>query len=115
MVQNIDTIFEGNLTRAFKHDMKNFANFHQSTFESLKIGTFIGSFNKKWKMYEIMKLKLKQMNLKLARELCAITIKKNAKFEKELTSQFKIDMRILGNFDTSTRKSQNICTLMSCF
>ena len=25
-------------------DMKNLANFHQSTFESLKIGTFIGSF-----------------------------------------------------------------------
>ena len=30
----------------------------------------------------------------------------DAKFEKELTCQFKIDMRNLTNFDLSTRKSQ---------
>ena len=29
-----------------------------------------------------------------------------AKFEKELTSQFKIDMGNLANFDPSTRKSR---------
>ena len=28
----------------FKNDMRNLANFHLSTFESLKIGTFTGSF-----------------------------------------------------------------------
>ena len=44
MVLNIDAKFEGKLTCAFKNDMKNLANFHQSIFESLKIGSFIGSF-----------------------------------------------------------------------
>ena len=29
---------------AFKNDMRNLANFYQSTFESLKIWTFIGPF-----------------------------------------------------------------------
>ena len=44
MALNIDAKFEGKLTFAFKNDMRNLANFHQSTFKSLKIGTFIGSF-----------------------------------------------------------------------
>ena len=33
-------------------------------------------------------------------------MKKNAKFEKELTCQFKFDMRNLTNFDPNTQKSQ---------
>ena len=36
MVLNIDVTFEGKLTCAFKNDMRNLANFHQSTFESFK-------------------------------------------------------------------------------
>ena len=44
MVLNIDAKFEGKLTCAFKNDMRNLPNLYQSTFESLKIGTFIGSF-----------------------------------------------------------------------
>ena len=32
----------------------------------------------------------------------------DAKFEEELTCQFKIDMRNLTNFDLSTRKSQKL-------
>ena len=32
----------------------------------------------------------------------------DAKFEEELTWQFKIDMRNLTNFDLSTRKSQKL-------
>ena len=35
-----------------------------------------------------------------------MAMKNGAKFEKELTCQFKIDMRNLRNFDPSTRKSQ---------
>ena len=35
-----------------------------------------------------------------------MTMKNDAKFEEELTCQFKIDMRNLMNFDPSTRKSQ---------
>ena len=33
-------------------------------------------------------------------------MKNDAKFEEDLTCQFKIDMRNLINFDPSTRKSQ---------
>ena len=44
MALNTDAIFEGKLTCALKNDMRNLANFPQSTFESLKIGTLIGSF-----------------------------------------------------------------------
>ena len=46
------------------------------------------------------------MSLKFIGELCIITIKNDAKFEEELTCQFKIDMTNLTNFDASTRKSQ---------
>ena len=35
-----------------------------------------------------------------------MTRKNDAKFQDELTCQFKIDMRNLTNFDPSTRKSQ---------
>ena len=46
------------------------------------------------------------MSLKFTRVLCVMTMKNDAKFEKELTCQFKIDMRNLTNFDPSTQKSQ---------
>ena len=35
-----------------------------------------------------------------------MTMKNYARFEKELTCQFKIDMRNLTTFDQNTRKSQ---------
>ena len=46
------------------------------------------------------------MSLKFTRELCAMTMKNDAKFEEDLTCQFKIDMRNLTNVDPSTRKYQ---------
>ena len=42
-----------NLTCASKNEMRNFASFHNSTFESLKIRTFIGSFYPKQKINEL--------------------------------------------------------------
>ena len=53
MALNIDATFGRKLTRAFENDMRNLANFHQSTFESLKIGTLMGSFQSKQKMFEL--------------------------------------------------------------
>ena len=50
---NVDAKFEGKLTCAFKNDMRNLANFHQSTFESLKIETFTGSLYANQTMYEL--------------------------------------------------------------
>ena len=42
------------------------------------------------------------MSLKFRRELCVMTMKNDAKFEKELTCQFKIDMKNMMNVDPST-------------
>ena len=53
MALNIDATFEGKLTCDIKNDMRNLANFHQSTFESLKVGTFMGSFYPMQKIYEL--------------------------------------------------------------
>ena len=48
----------------------------------------------------------KCMTLKLTVELCVMTVKNDAKFEIELTCQFKVDIRNLTNFDPRTQKSQ---------
>ena len=53
MELNIDATFEGNLTCSFKNDMRDLANFQQNMFKSLKIGTLMGSFYPKQKMYEL--------------------------------------------------------------
>ena len=41
-----------------------------------------------------------------------MTVKNDAKFEKEMTCQFKIDLR---NFNLSTQKIFKMYTVMSCF
>ena len=46
------------------------------------------------------------MSLKFTGELCVIRMKNDAKFEEDLTCQFKIDMTNLANFDSSTGKSK---------
>ena len=96
MALKIDTKFEGKLTCASKNDMMKLANWHQSTFESLKFGTFIGSFYPKQKMYEF----------KISEELCVMTMKNDSKFEEDLTGQFKIDFQIL------TRAIKNVKNLL---
>ena len=45
------------------------------------------------------------MKIKFTRELCVMTIKNDAKFQKELTGQFKIDMMNLIKFYPNTQKS----------
>ena len=66
--------------------------------KNLKIGTLMGSFYPKWKMYEF----------KITEELCVMTMKNDAKFEEELTCRFKVGMRNLRNFDLSTQNSQKL-------
>ena len=46
------------------------------------------------------------MSLILKGELCLMTMKNDARFEIELTCDFKIGMRNLTNFDASSQKSQ---------
>ena len=50
----------------------------------------------------------KCMSLKYTEELCVMTMKNNTKFEEELNCHFKIDMRNLINFDSSTQKSKKL-------
>ena len=77
--------------------MRNSANFYKSKQKS-----------QNWDFY------WKCMSLKFTGELCVMTMMNDAKFEKKLTCQFKIDMRNLTNFDLSSRKCK-FCTLMGCF
>ena len=50
----------------------------------------------------------KSMTLNFREEICVIRMKNVAKFEEELTCQFKIDMRNLTNFDSSTQNLKNL-------
>ena len=50
----------------------------------------------------------KGMILKFTEELCIMAMKNNAKFEEELTCNFKTYMRNLTNFDSSTQKTKKI-------
>ena len=92
MALKTDTIFKGKLTFASKNYMRNLTNFHQSTFESLNIWTFLGSFIQNRKC----------MSLKFTEELCVMEMKDDAKIEEKLTCQFKTDMKNLIIFDLST-------------
>ena len=53
MALNTDAKFEGKMTCAIKNDIRNLANIHQNMFESVKIGTLMGSFYPKKKIYEL--------------------------------------------------------------
>ena len=55
------------------------------------------------------------MSLKFTGELCVMKMKSDAKFELELTSQFKTDMGNLMNFDPSTRKFRKIALYWGAF
>ena len=44
-----------------------------------------------------------------------MAMENDAKFEKQLSSQFKTDMRNLINFDPSTRKSQKFALQWAAF
>ena len=46
------------------------------------------------------------MSLRFTAELSIMKMKSDAKTEKELTCQFKIDMKNLTNFDPNNRKSK---------
>ena len=87
---NIDTKFEGKLICAFKNDMRSI--FTRAFSNILKLGLLLGLFIQNRKC----------TSLEFTAELCVMTMKNDAKYEEELTCQFKIDMRNLTNSDLST-------------
>ena len=84
---------EEKMTCGLENDMRNLANFRQSTRKS-----------QNWDLYWVLLSKVENvyMSLKFTGELCVMTMKNDPKFEKELTCQFKIDTRNLTNFDLNT-------------
>ena len=54
MTLNNDAKFKEKLTCCLENHMRNLANFYESTrHESVKIGTLMGSFSPKQKIYEL--------------------------------------------------------------
>ena len=90
MTLNSDAKFEEKLTCCLENDMRNLANFHQSTQVS------------KLELDKILLSKVENM-IKFTVELYVMTMKNGTKIEEELTCRFKIDMNFT-NFDLSTRK-----------
>ena len=108
MTLKSDAKFDDKLTCGLESDMRNLANFHQSTWKS-QIRTLMGSFNPKWKMQE----------LKIYRRVMCHDNEEWRKIEEELTCRFIIDVRInlinLINLDPEHSKVSKICTLMGSF
>ena len=75
---------------------EEFGKFSPEHLKVSKLGLLCHPFVQGWKC----------MSLKFTGKLCVMKMKNDAKFEEELTCQFKIDMRNLTNFDLSTWKSQ---------
>ena len=82
-----------------ENGMRNFANFHQSTWKCQN-----WNFDKifLWKTYELQIRKC--MSFKFTVDLCVMTMKSDTKSQEELTFRFKIDM----NFTNFDRSSQNV-------
>ena len=99
MTLKSDSKFEEKLTCGLENNMKNLANFHQSTWKSHN-WDFAGIlFVQSWKF----------MSWKYIGELCVMTMKNYAKIEEEFTCQLKID-----KFWSKHSKISNICTLIGC-
>ena len=91
MTRKSDAKFEEKLTCGLGNDMRNMARFSLEHLKVSKLGLWWDPFIQS----------RKSMSLKFTVELCAMTMKNDAKFEEELTFFFKTD-RNSTNFDPST-------------
>ena len=76
--------------------LQEFGRFSPEHMKVSKLGLSLGPFIQSRKC----------MSLKLTGELCVMTMKNDAKFEKRLFCQFKTDMKNFKKFDPSTQKFQ---------
>ena len=86
-----------------QNDMRNLVNFNATSGKSENVHFDVLLLSK---VYFVWARKVQRR--------CVITLKNDAKFEKELTCGLKNDMRNLANFD-STLESLKICSLMGSF
>ena len=71
-----------------------------------------------WGIWQIFTIALESrncMNWKFTEELYVITLKNDEKFEEELTCHFKIEIRNLTSFNSSTRKSSKLVFQLASF
>ena len=61
---------------------------------------------KLWFLWDLLIQSWKSMCLKSTEELSVMKMKNDTKFEEEMTCHFKVGMRNLTNFESSTCKSQ---------
>ena len=101
MALNTDATFEGKLTCGSKSYMSNLANFYQS----LKIGTLMGSFYPKFKIYE---LKIYRRNLCHDNE-------EWSKIWREIDLPFQNWHEKFDKFWLEYLKIPQNCTLIGCF
>ena len=101
----MDATFEGKLTCAFKNGMRSLANFHHSTFESLKIGTWMGSFYPKQKMYK----------LKIYRGALCHNNEEWYQIWREIDLSVQNWHEEFDKFWSEHSKISKICTLIGCF
>ena len=112
-----------------KNVERSYLSWHWRVIQNLK-KTWLVVWKMTWGIWEIFTRALSSglsrdqcISLKFTGELCIMTMKRDAKFEKELTCKFKvgmrnllkIGMRNLLNFHQSTQKISKIYTLMGCF
>ena len=95
MTLKVDAKFEEKLTCSLENDMKNLANFYQST-RKFQNRDFDG----------IILFKVENVRAYNLYKICLMKIKNNAKFEEETTSRFKTDTTNFTNYDPSTQNSQ---------
>ena len=94
MTLKSDEKLEENLNCCSENDMRNSANFQQSTGKC-----------QNWDFHGTLLPKVEKcISLKFIGDLCVMTMKNDTKIEEELTCHFKIDMRNLTNFDPITQK-----------
>ena len=104
MTLKIDTKFEGKLACAYENTMMTLANFHQSSFESLKIRTLMESFCLKLKMYE----------LKVYREVMCHDIEEWCKIWRGIDLSVQNWHEEFDKFWTKHLKNWKNYTLMGC-
>ena len=85
------------LTRGFENDMRNLANFDQNTCKC-----------QNWDFDRILLSKIENAELKHYRGVMGNDTEEWKKLKDELTCCFKIDIRNLTNFDSSSQKSQKL-------
>ena len=102
--EKLDCIFWRKPNLWFGKNMRNLANFYQNTWKC-----------QNWDFDGILLPKVENAWAKNLQESCVMAMKNDAKYEEELTCQFKIWHGEFDEFWPKHSKISKICSLMGCF